>query len=67
MYNKRFFWESKKKFDSLNLKSLLCPDINHINFTLNGFSSDIYFKFLRLNLTLSDYGINNLKEFSQFY
>ena len=49
-------------FNSLNLKTLLCPDIKHKNFSLDGLYSDIYFKYLRLNLSLSDYAINHLNE-----
>ena len=63
---KDFFDKVNNTFNSLNLKTLLCPELTNVNFTLDGLYSDIYFKFIRLNLSLSDYAINNLNKFENF-
>ena len=61
-----FYHKVDESFSELHLESLLCSDIKNLNFTLNGLYTDKNFKFLRLNLSLSDYAINNLEEL-QFY
>ncbi len=49
-------------FYSNDLNTMLCPIItNDLNFTLDGLYTDYYFIFLRLNLSMSDYGLNNLE------
>ena len=46
-------------FYSNDLNTMLCPIItNDLNFTLDGLYTDYYFRFLRLNLSISDYGLN---------
>ena len=39
---------------------------NDLNFTLDSLYTDYYFRFLRLNLSISDYGLNNLEETKKF-
>ena len=54
-------------FYSNDLNTMLCPIItNDLNFTLDGLYTDYYFRFLRLNLSISDYGLNNLEETKKF-
>ena len=44
-------------FYSNDLNTMLYPIItNDLNFTLDGLYTDYYFRFLRLNLSISDYG-----------
>ena len=51
-------------FDKIELNNYFCSDINNnIEFNLKGlFTNDIY-KYLELNIELSDYGMNNINEF----
>ena len=54
-------------FYSNDINTMLCPIItNDLNFTLDGLYTDYYFRFLRLNLSISDYGLNNLEETQNF-
>ena len=54
-------------FYSNDLNTMLCPILtNDINFTLNGLYTDFYFRFLRLNLSLSEYALNNIEETKKF-
>ena len=54
-------------FYSNDLNTMLCPIItNDLNFTLDGLYTDYYFRFLRLNLSISDYGLNHLEETQKF-
>ena len=50
-----------------DLDDLLCPNLDKsINFTLDGFLTDQYFKFITLEIKLTEYGMNNLNEVRNF-
>jgi hypothetical protein len=54
-------------FESNNIHSLYCPVISKdLNYTLDGLYTDYYFRYLTLNIHLSEYGLNNLDETKNF-
>ena len=53
-------------FEGLGLDTIFCPKIKNFNYTLQGLYTDYYYKFLRLNLTLSEYGMKHLKEVDNY-
>ena len=54
-------------FESNNIHSLFCPIIDdNLNYTLDGLYTDYYFRYLTLNIQLSEYGLNNLDETRNF-
>ena len=53
-------------FENNSIETLYCPKINNFNYTLEGLYTDDYFKFLRINLTLSNYAMNHLDEVEEY-
>ena len=54
-------------FESNNVHSLYCPIIDEdLNYTLGGLYTDYYFRYLTLNIHLSEYGLSNLEETKNF-
>ena len=53
-------------FEGLGLDTIFCPKIKSFNYTLQGLYTDNYYKFLRLNLTLSEYGMKHLNEVDNY-
>ena len=62
-YENSFKEVYSQSFYMNNMNSMLCPIINStINFTLDGLFTDNYFKYLQIDIHLTDYGMNNLEE-----
>ena len=54
-------------FETNDLGGMICPDLDeNSNFTLAGLYTDYYFKFIRLDITLSEYAIQHLDEVSAY-
>ena len=50
-------------FENNDIGQYICPDFfNNSNFTLEGLYTDYYFKFIELEIRLTEYGLNNLNE-----
>jgi len=50
-----------------NIDEMYCPIINNsINFTLDGLYTDNYFKYIEIDINLTEYGINNLEKVRTF-
>ena len=50
-------------FDTNDLGGMICPSLDeNSNFTLSGLYTDYYFKFIQLDITLSDYGVEHIDE-----
>ena len=54
-------------FDICNLEGMLCPNWNNINYTVAGTYMDNYYKYITLNIKLSEYSINNINELTNFF
>ena len=61
-----FYNQIDNLFDDNALETLYCPKINNFNYSLDGLYTDYYFKFLRLNLSLSNYAMNHLDEVEKY-
>jgi hypothetical protein len=57
-----FYYQVDNTFENIGLETSYCPNVKNINFTLEGLYTDYYFKYLRINISLSNYGINHLNE-----
>ena len=57
-----FYDEVNNVFKELGLETLICPEIKNVNYTLEGLYTDNFYRFIRINLSLSDYTMNNLEE-----
>ncbi len=63
VYENSFQEVYNQSFYKNNMNSMLCPIINStVNFTLDGLFTDNYFKYVQLDIHLTDYGMNNLDE-----
>ena len=50
-------------FENNDIGQYICPDFfNNSNFTLEGLYTDYYFKFIELEIRLTEYALNNLNE-----
>ena len=50
-----------------NIDDMYCPILNNsINFTLDGLFTDNYFKYIEININLTEYGINNIETVRKF-
>ena len=57
----------EKLFVKNNLNNMFCPIINETsNYTIYGGYTDIYFKFIEIQIKLSEYGIENREEVKNY-
>ena len=61
-----FFNQIDIYFENNSLETLYCPKIKNFNYSLDGLYTDYYFKFLRLNLSLSNYAMEHLDEVEKY-
>ena len=62
-----FFDLVNSSFDMNGVGGMLCPILNEsVNFTLDGLYTDYYYKFIELEVRLTEYGMNNLEEVRYF-
>jgi len=62
-YENSFKEVYSQSFYMNNMNSMLCPIINStINFTLDGLFTDNYFKYLQIDVHLTNYSMDNLEE-----
>ena len=47
-------------FKKSNLSQLFCPNWNNINYTLEGTYMDYYYKYIIIQISLTEYALNNL-------
>jgi hypothetical protein len=45
---------------------MYCPIINNLNFTVDGTMMDYYYKYIILQIWLTEYTLNNYEEFKKF-
>ena len=55
-----------RTFDSRHLDKMYCPIINNLNFTVDGTMMDYYYKYIILQIWLTEYTLNNYEEFKKF-
>ena len=61
-----FFNLVDESFERNNIGGMLCPILNEtINYLLDGIYTDHYYKFFEIEIKLTEYGMNNLKEVQQ--
>ena len=54
-------------FDLNDLKTLYCPIINETNnYTLEGLYTDYYYKYIEIDISISEYGFKNLEFLSNY-
>ena len=60
-----FFNKIDEQFEINRIEDLFCPDSNssNFNFTINGAYVDDYFRYIEVKVLLSNYSLNNFKEF----
>ena len=62
-----FHVKLEKLFVKNNLNNMFCPIINETsNYTIYGGYTDIYFKFIEIQIKLSEYGIKNREEVKNY-
>ena len=55
------------QFQENELNEMYCPLLNEsINYTLDGLYTDFYYKYLRIDIKLTEYALNNLVELRNF-
>jgi len=55
-----------RTFESRQLDKMYCPIINNLNFTVDGTMMDYYYKYIILQIWLTEYTLNNYEEFKKF-
>ena len=62
-----FFDLVNESFDMNNVNGMLCPILNEsVNYTLDGLYTDYYYKFIELEIKITEYGMNHLNEVKNF-
>jgi len=56
-----------KSFKKSNLDKLICPDWGGINYTLEGTYMDYYYKYIIIQIGLTEYALNNLDLTKQLF
>ena len=55
-----------RTFERRQLDKMYCPIINNLNFTVDGTMMDYYYKYIILQIWLTEYTLNNYEEFKKF-
>ena len=60
-----FYNKIDEQFEINRIEDLFCPDSNssNFNYTINGAYVDDYFRYIEVKVLLSNYSLNNFKEF----